>query len=69
MCLYIQEVMKSIRAEKNTFKAEYERISTEYAIVMGHSNKKQKIHYVESLKSQLNTLLDENSALRNKLKK
>ena len=59
--------MKELKAEKNTFKAEYERISGEYALLIGHNNKKQKIHYVESMKAQLNSLLQENAQLRTKL--
>ena len=56
-----------MRAEKNTFKSEFERVNAEYAAAVGHINKKQRIHYVDSLKQQLNLLMEENTSLRSKL--
>lgn len=42
-------------------------MNAEYAAAMGHTNKKQRIHYMDSLKQQLNALMEENTSLRSKL--
>lgn len=62
------EKIKEVQSERDEFKKEFDRVSTEYAIAAGHTNTKQRIHYVESLKQQLNKLVEENSALRARLK-
>lgn len=53
-----------MECEKNALKAENVRASEEFAAVLGHSNKKQKIHYMANLKQQLNQLIEENASLR-----
>jgi hypothetical protein len=68
-CFGLQEKIRELRAEKNTFKAEFERVNAEYAVAVGHTNKKQRIHYVDSLKQQLNVLMEENASLRSKMHK
>jgi hypothetical protein len=37
----------------------------EHDAVVGHNNKKQKIHYITVLKQQINELIEENRKLRN----
>ena len=56
-----------MQRERDTFKGEFERVSAEYAVVVGHNNKKQRIHYLENLKQELNKLVEENTVLRAKL--
>lgn len=34
------------------------------AVAQGHNNKKQKIHYINVLKQQINELIEENRRLR-----
>lgn len=42
----------------------YNKLSIEHSTVIGHKNKKQKIHYVDELKKQINDLVEENRKLR-----
>jgi hypothetical protein len=49
-------------------KDENKSLAKEILKFTGHCNSKQKIHYVESLKSQLQSLLEENTKLKSSLK-
>jgi hypothetical protein len=46
---------------------ELERLSSEHAYLLGHSNNRQKIHYVWTLKKQISDLLEENNRLRSRV--
>lgn len=39
-------------------------MSEENAMFLGHTNNKQKIHYLNSLKQQIHELIEENQRLR-----
>jgi len=45
-------------------KAENRFLDSENAKLSGHHNSKQKIHYIETLKLQLQNLMDENAKLK-----
>jgi hypothetical protein len=43
---------------------QYDRVNEENSYLLGHTNSKQRIHYVEKLKVEMQTLMDENARLR-----
>jgi len=53
----LEEALMSVKAE-NRF------LGSENAKLSGHHNTKQKIHYIETLKQQLQNLMDENAKLK-----
>ena len=56
----LREVLDQVQRDYDKLKEEYEHL----AVLLGHQNKKQKIHYISSMKDQLRALMDENEKLR-----
>ena len=53
---YIEELLR--------LKTDLVKLSEENAMFLGHTNNKQKIHYLNSLKQQIHELIEENQRLR-----
>eukprot|EP01036_Dinobryon_divergens_P024619 gene24619-33087_t len=56
--------MQMLESQLSAAKSENKNLSSENAKLSGHSNSKQKIHYIENLKVQLQNLMDENAKLK-----
>lgn len=53
-----------LRSAKDDLQQKYNALLLEQDLLLGHSNKKQKIQYIQSLKCQIQQLVDENAKLR-----
>jgi hypothetical protein len=60
----VQQRMQMLESQLSAAKSENKNLSSENAKLSGHSNSKQKIHYIENLKVQLQNLMDENAKLK-----
>lgn len=56
--------MHELREEKSQLQDKYNAMLVEQEMLLGHTNKKQKIHYIQALKSQIQALAEENNRLR-----
>lgn len=57
--------LSQLKNEYNVIYTKYSNLLTEQNLINGHQNKKQKIHYIDTLKQQINELIEENKRLRN----
>ena len=56
-CVRIHQTLRALQEK-------HDHILLEHDALMGHANKKQKIHYITTLKAQINELVEENRRLR-----
>ena len=68
-CMYVcrwltQQRMQMLESQLSAAKSENRNLCSENAKLSGHSNNKQKIHYIENLKVQLQNLMDEIAKLK-----
>lgn len=56
--------MDQLESLLSSSREENKVLSSENAKLSGHNNNKQKIHYIENLKVQLQHLMDENAKLK-----
>ena len=56
--------LNNLKKEKNNLQDKYNSVLLEQELLLGHSNKKQKIHYLQTLKTQIQELSEENNRLR-----
>jgi hypothetical protein len=63
----LEEAVKGInelKVAKNLLQDKYNAVLLEQDLLLGHTNKKQKIQYIQSLKNQIQDLAEENTRLR-----
>ena len=59
-----QQRMQMLESQLSAARSENKNLTSENVKLSGHHNNKQKIHYIENLKVQLQNLMDENTKLK-----
>ena len=62
--IIVQNLNLSYVEEIGKLKSDLAKLSEENTMFLGHTNSKQKIHYLGSLKQQIHELAEENQRLR-----